>query len=37
VVRSKAELSEEETNVVSLVGLGSRVIVPIGQVVNNYI
>jgi hypothetical protein len=37
VVSSEAELSEEETNVVSLVGLGSRVIVPIEQVVNNYI
>ena len=29
--RSEAELSEEETNVVSLVALGSRVIVPIGR------
>jgi hypothetical protein len=34
---SEAELLEEETNVVSLVALGGRVIVPTGNVVNNYI
>lgn len=37
-VRSEAELSEEEAKVVALVGLGSRVVVPIDNMqVNNYI
>jgi hypothetical protein len=37
-VRSETELSEEEAEVVALVGLGSRVVVPINNMqVNNYI
>lgn len=38
VMCSEAELLEEETNVVGLVGLGSTAIVPIATgIVNNYI
>ena len=37
-VRSETELSEEEAEVVALVGLGGRVVVPTSSMqVNNYI